>query len=100
MFEIMKDNNGRFYILWYDKKTRRISRTGNYYSFKAALDAAERLRGDNSVQNIPRTAPHDSEGIKRRSEGGADTAERSHQSDDYPEDRSKVNIMAAISVQR
>lgn len=49
MFEIMQTKNGRFYILWYDKKTRRISKTGNYGTFKAALKAAEGLRGDNSV---------------------------------------------------
>lgn len=48
MFEIMQTKNGRFFILWYDKKTRRISRTGDYYSFKAALEAAEKLRGDNT----------------------------------------------------
>lgn len=52
MFEIMKDKDGRFFILWYNKKTRRISRTGNYYSFRAALDAAERLRGDNNEIHI------------------------------------------------
>ena len=52
MYEIMKDNNGRFYILWYDKKTRRISKTGNYGTFKAALKAAEGLRGDNNEIQI------------------------------------------------
>lgn len=52
MYEIMKDKDGRFFILWYNKKTRRISRTGNYYSFKAALEAAERMRGDNNEIHI------------------------------------------------
>ena len=51
MYEIMKDNNGRFYILWYNVKTHRISKTGNYGTFKAALQAAEGLRGDNSEDN-------------------------------------------------
>ena len=51
VFEIMQSKNGRFYILWYDKYKHRFSKTGDYYSFKAALDAAERLRGDNSEDN-------------------------------------------------
>lgn len=52
MYEIMKDNNGRFFILWYDKYKHRFSRTGTYKTFKAALDAAERLRGDNNEIQI------------------------------------------------
>lgn len=51
MFEVMKNKDNTWYILWYDKRTQKLSRTGNYYSFKAALDAAEKLRGDNSEDN-------------------------------------------------
>lgn len=83
MFEIMSErhkNYTSYYILWYDKYKHRFSRTGHYKSFKAALDAAESLRGDNNeVQPDSRTDQEDHTGINERSESGAYPFERSRQ---------------------
>lgn len=52
MFEVMKNKDNTWYILWYDKRTQKLSRTGRFKKCEDAVAAAEQMRRDNT-QDMP-----------------------------------------------